>query len=165
MQQIIEDRTLAHGTEEYLKLLNYVLEQPSGKLLRYTEVEYETGVRMDLKGKAKLRRAILRSKRECSTVQTVGYKLAEADMVMGILSVRLLRIDGAVKRADRAQRILQQQFFEALKPDEKRGVLYVGSIFGAIRLAAENGKRLYGVAKTPKSLTGTDAKIDIPNMP
>ncbi len=138
-----EKKSIAKASEEYMRLLAYVVEQPHGAMLSYDEVCHHTGVKMDIPGKAKLRRTILRSKKEYSVVPNVGYKLADADIATGILSFRLIRIDNTVKRADRAQRIIQREFLNDLTEDEKKGVLFIGSVFGAIRIAADKGKKLY----------------------
>lgn len=143
IKNVLEE-TLQNASEEYLKLLGYIMDKGDGYLLIYSDVQRETGVIMDPRGKSKLRRAILRSHREYAVLPNEGYKLAQPDMAMGILSFRLLRIDSQVKRADRAQRVIQDSFLKELTPEEKKGVLYIGAIFGAIRLAAEKGKKVYG---------------------
>jgi len=135
--------TLANASEDYLKLLAYVQDSEHGQILEYKKVQKETGVKMDTAGKSKLRRAIIRSKREYSVIPNTGYKMASADMTMGILTFRLVGIDNKVRKAERSQKILQQQFFEELPADQKQNVLFVGAVFGAIRQSAEQGKRLY----------------------
>jgi len=141
---VTKQQTTARISEEYLHLLEYVDEQVDGAVLEYRVVEDATGVAMDARGKAKLRNAIRHVRRECSNIRKVGYKLAEPEIVMGILAFRLSRIGSAVTKADKAHEILAARFFEALKPDEKKGILFIGSAFGAIRLATENAKKLYG---------------------
>lgn len=140
-------RSEAQASEEFLKLLAYVESRPRGSLLEYTEVERETGIKMDLKGKSKLRRAVIRSELEYTAIPTVGYQLARADIAMSILTHRLTKIDNQVKRADRATTIINKDFYGELTPDEQRGVIFLGSVFGAIRNAAENGRKLYGQSK------------------
>ena len=156
MKQLTE----AQASEEYLKLLVYVEEQPHGRLLEYVAVEKATGVPMDTVGRSKLRRAILRQGREYSVVTNVGFKLADAGSIMGILSSKLARIDTSVNRADRAQNIGQKEFLESLPQDQQQGVLYLGAIFGAIKVAAENGRKLYRT-KRPV-LNASDVSIPIP---
>jgi len=135
----------AKASEEYLKLLAHVGRRAAGDILTYMEVEQETGVDMQQRvNREKLRKAILRNGLEYSVIPSVGYQLAAANMAMGVLSSKLVRVDNAVRRADRAQRTIQTQFYEELPPEEQRAVLMLGSVFGAIRVAAENGKKLYG---------------------
>lgn len=154
------EKTVGQSSEEYLRLLGYVTEQEHGTVLEYAAVQRDTGVKMDTTGKNKLRRAILRSGREYSVMPTVGYKLADSGAVMGILSFKLMTIDNRVKSADRAQRHLQDAFLKELPEDQRKGVLFIGSIFGAIRLSAENGKRLYG--KKPLQITQGNQKPILP---
>jgi hypothetical protein len=143
--------TLAQSSQDYLKLLAYVQDKHPGDLLEYLVVATETGIKMDAGGKGKLRRAILRSHLEYAVVQNVGYKLAQPDMTMGILTLKLVGIDNKVRRAERAHQVLQEQFLEQLPPDEQKGVLYIGAVFGAIRQSADRGKELY--RKEPKRLS------------
>jgi hypothetical protein len=49
-----------------------------------------------------------------------------------------------------------------LTAEERRQVLFVGAVFGAIRIAAENGRFLYG-AKMKKS-GSLSAKIPLPDL-
>ena len=149
--------TLAKASEDYLRLLAYVQEQPIGELLEYSKVEQATGVTMNTAGRNKLRRAILRSHFEYAVIPGVGYKLAQADMTMGILTFRLVGIDNKVRRAERAQRVLQQAFLDQLPPEEQKGVLFIGAVFGAIRQSAEKGKELY--RKEPKQIAGGDPSL------
>ena len=136
-------KTIQQGSDEYLRLVSLVAAVPHGEMIEYQAVQARTGVKMDSKGKSRLRRAILRCGREYAVLPQVGYKMAQADMAMGILTHQLGRIDNRVKRADRAQKVIQKDFYEQLGPDEQKGVLFVGAIFGAIRTSADKGRKLY----------------------
>jgi len=126
-------------------LLAFVTDAAPGDLIEYDAVQKAIGVNMrSLKNRAKLRNAIIRSGREYTAVPTVGYQLAKPDNAMGILSHKLLKIDNSVRRADRAQKVITDQFFDELQEPEQKAVMFLGSVFGAIRVAAENGKKLYG---------------------
>lgn len=152
----------AKMSDEYVKLLAHVVDQPDGAILNYEEVQSATGINMDTQtNRSKLRQAILRSGKEYSVIPTVGYQLADSSTAMGILTHKLLRIDTSVRRANRAQTVVQQQFFDELDEDERKGVLFLGAVFGAIRTAAENGKKLYG--KERPALTQADATIPTPD--
>ena len=150
--------TLAQGSEDYLKLLNYVIEQPDGAMLEYNGVHADTGVKMDKCGRDKLRRAIRRSRREYSAKPSQGYVLAEPLTVTGILAFRLARVDGQVKRAEQAHEVLQERFYDQLGEPQQRTILLLGAIFGAIRLSAENGKKLWGQDVKQISNTGDSIK-------
>lgn len=143
----ISRRSQARASEEYLKLLEYVAELPHGAIIEYQFVEKDLKIHMDLSGKQKLRRAIINSGRAYSVIDTIGYQLAQADMSMGILARRLISIDNDVKRADQTQKVIRDSFYQELKPDEKKAVNFLGATFGAIRQAAESGKKLYSPDK------------------
>lgn len=135
---------IAKVSEETLKIERYIEPLPPGEVVAYETVAEETGVLMDLSGKAKLRSALRRLKREYSQIKGYGVRLADPEMVMPLISHRVVKIDSAVRRADKTHKNLQRQFFASLTPDEQRQVLFAGAVFGAIRVAAENGRQLYG---------------------
>jgi len=140
-------QTIARISEEYLTLVNLVQETPPGTLLDYAQVEDATGVPMGIgmPGRSMLRRAILRTGREYSVIRGVGFVTASKDNAMGILVHQLGGIDRKVKRADRATRVVRDAFIDEMPEPQQKAVMFLGSVFGAIRMAAENGRRLYGV--------------------
>jgi hypothetical protein len=135
-------KTIGEVSQETLKLQDYLSTQPHGTALAYSDIQRESGVAMDAKGRARLRSAMKLSRREYSCIPGVGIRLADAQGVMPILSSRIKRIDHAVVRADRSQRLLQEQFFAQLDTQDQKRILFAGAVFGAIRLAAEQGKQL-----------------------
>ena len=150
-------RTIGELSENTLKIQNYLEEQEVGTELSYKNIEHNTKVKMDLNGKANLRTALKRGKIEYSTIQGYGIKLADADSTMKILSQKTIKIDRAVKRAEKSHKNLQEQFFESLDEQHQKELLYIGAVFGAIRVAAENGKVIY--SKKTKKITNS---INIP---
>lgn len=155
--------TIAQLSEDYLRLVALVDSMPHGQMLEYLFVEDATGVRMDTRGKDQLRRAILRCGREYSVVRSVGYHLASSDTAMGILVEKLGAIDRRVKRADRATQTVQHSFLAEMPEPQQKAVIFLGSVFGAIRLAADTGKRFYGRKGEPAQLT-SGLSIPIPRM-
>lgn len=150
-------KTIAVVSEYTLKIQNYLQTKcKNGDELSFERIHHETGVVMDEKGKGYLRTAMKRAKIEYSAMIGYGVKLADVKSIMPILSNRLVKIDRAVKRADKTHKNLQEQFFEALSPSEQKQLLYVGAVFGAIRVAAENGKLVY------QNKTKIDHTITIP---
>ena len=132
-------------TPEYLALVAYVeTNRAPGYLLDFRVIEQETGVPMDSRGKQMLRRAIMRTKLEYLAKRNIGCQLADSDTVMEILGHRVMAIDSRVIRADTSERLLQEQFFHSLSVEEQKGILFLGSVFGAIRLAAEQAKQIWG---------------------
>lgn len=152
-------RTAANESEELVKLKSYISQLPHGTVAMFQEVANETGVPMDKGGKDKLRIAMKRCSREYAPIRGIGVKLADPDSTMPILSLRLQRIDGQVRRSERAQKILQRDFYLSLKPEEQQGILFVGAIFGAIRSAADNGLQAYGKGAI-KRLANVDPVVE-----
>jgi hypothetical protein len=52
----------------------------------------------------------------------------------------LVKIDNAVKRGERKYNNVSVAFYNELPPAEQKTINFVGAAFGAIRVAAENGK-------------------------
>lgn len=153
-------KTIAQVSEDTLKLQAFIEQQEHGATLSYLEIEQATGVRMDTHGKAHLRQATKRSKREYSPIRGAGIRLASAESCMPILGGRITRIDRAVRRADKSQKLLQEQFFASLSAEDQRKILFAGAVFGAIRLAADQGKQLY--KKNTQLLSGPTINIPLP---
>lgn len=138
-----EIRVSEKASEEFIKLVSLVNDLPAGSVLEYHEVEKQTGVTMDIKGKDKLRRAIIKCDKEYALIAGIGYKLANPNLTMPIMTKRFLSIESRIRRADKAHKALMN-FRRSLTPEERRGFDFAGAIFGAIQAAAEDGKRLYG---------------------
>ena len=136
-------KTIAEISKESIILTDFLKTQKAGSDLSYVAIEHDTGVTMDNKGKQLLRGALKRLHLEASCRHGYGIVLADPSLVMPILSNKISRIDKAVKRGDRAHRNLQEQFFASLNPEEQKQILFAGAVFGAIRLAAEQGRMIY----------------------
>jgi len=150
-------RTIAIISKETLQLQSYIEMKKPGDVISFLKIEKDTGIKMDERGKQHLRSALHRAKIEYSSIRSYGVKLADPETTMGILSHRLTKIDKSVKRADKTQKNLQQKFFSELPVQEQRDILYIGSVFGAISAAAENGKLIYG-----RHTKKIDFKLEIP---
>ena len=153
-------RTIAELDRESTLLQQFLSTQDIGAELSYIAIEHGSTVKMDQRGRAHLRRCLHRMKIEYSCSFGYGIKLADPRSVMPILSTRIHRIDRAVKRGDRSQKILQEQFFDSLPAEQQRKVLFAGAIFGAIRLASEQGRTLY----KKRSAESYQVHIDIPKL-
>jgi hypothetical protein len=154
----MEARTIGEMHDDTLKIQAYLLEQANGTVLSYEQLYSATGVRMDNIGKARLKSALRSIKRESSTVRGKGIRLADAHSAISIISTRFQRIDGAVRRADKSQRILQAQFLAEMNDEDKRKILFAGAVFGAIRLAAEQGRSMH------KQLIEPTVRIALPDL-
>lgn len=141
--EVKEIRVSDQASAEYIRLLGYVSDLPDGYMITYEEAQREAAVEMDRHGRSLLRQAILKCGREYAVVTGTGYKLANADLTMPIMTKRFVSIDNRIRRAEQAHKALME-FRESLTEDERRGFDFAGAVFGAIRVAAENGKHLYG---------------------
>lgn len=137
-------KTVAEKSKESVLLENFLGKQNPGAELSFLAIEAGSGVRMDADGKNCLRRALHRLRIEYTAIRGYGVTLANSSLVMPILTNRLTRIDSAVKRGDRTQKNLEEQFFKSLSDEQQKSVLFAGAIFGAIRLASRQGRYLYG---------------------
>lgn len=134
-------QTLAKISEESLTLINYLKDVEHGQILSYQQIEQDTGVNMNTQaGRSYLRTACKKLKREYSCIRGVGIKLASADTASTLIIGRLVKIDNAVKRGERTYNNVSVAFYNELDPAEQRQINFVGAAFGAIRVAAENGK-------------------------
>lgn len=151
-------QTIPEISRETLILEEYIRNKENGVELSFEQITHETGITMDQYNKNHLRTACKRAKREYSSIYGYGIKIADTKSVMPILTNRLIKIDRTVKRGERSQKLLQQQFFNSLSEQEQKNILFIGACFGAIRVAAENGRLLFK-QNTPKQIPSS---ISIP---
>uniref|UniRef100_A0A6M3L492 Uncharacterized protein n=1 Tax=viral metagenome TaxID=1070528 RepID=A0A6M3L492_9ZZZZ len=151
-------------SEETLKLQQYITTQEDGTELSYLEIEQATGIDMNERGKQILRRGIKRARREYSTIRGYGIKLACPETTLPILSGKIIKIDRCVKRAEKTHHTLQEQFFSQLSPEEQKQILFAGAVFGAIRIAAENGKLIYKRKNAEEAQKYNEIKIALPDI-
>ena len=135
-------RTVGKISKDSIKLYNYFRGLSPGTELSYCQIENDTGIKMDEIGKNHMRTALNKAKIEYDLIWGYGIVLAQPDNVIKILNTKLIKIDNAVKKADKTNKNLGV-FYSELPPHEQKQVLMVGAVFGAIRVAADNGKRLY----------------------
>jgi hypothetical protein len=134
-------QTLAKISEESLTLMNYLKDVEHGQILSYQQIEQDTSVKMNTPaGRSYLRTACKKLKREYSCIRGIGIKLADKHTATTLVIGRLVKIDNAVKRGERTYNNVSIAFYNELSPLEQRTINFVGAAFGAIRVAAENGK-------------------------
>jgi hypothetical protein len=158
--QEMEKKTIGELNEQSLRLAEFLRGLEPGANLSYLQIENETGVKMDMQGKGYLRRCLKRLKLEYSCRSGYGVQLANAETVMPILSTRICQIDHAVKRGNRTQKLLQEQFYDLLTAEDQRAVLLAGAVFGLFRLAADQGRPLYN----KRMAMPTAISIEIPKF-
>ena len=134
-------QTLAKISEESLTLISYLKDVEHGQILSYQQIEKDTGVKMNTpNGRSYLRTACKKLKREYSCIRGVGIELASVKTASTLVIGRLVKIDNAVKRGERTYNNVSIAFYNELPPIEQRQINFIGAAFGAIRVAAENGK-------------------------
>ncbi len=152
---------LAKASQEYRKLLSYVLDQPHGARLDYERVTLDTGVKMDAHGKTKLRRAIVNSGREYSIERNIGYVLAQVDSASAIADNRTQEVEHKVTKLHRSLTVLSEAFYEELPEEEKQIFTIRLSVTGALTASIEQAKRLYS-KKEVKQISQTTETIPLP---
>lgn len=121
--------------EEYLKDIN------PGTTITYSQIEQQTGVAMDNKGKKFLGTALKRLKLEKETIYGQGIVLSSPHNATRIVTHRLVKVDNAVKRAEKTHKNINSKFYNELNPEEQKKMTYIGAAFGAIRVAADMHKK------------------------
>jgi hypothetical protein len=150
-------RTIAQVSKQTLILQEYLEKQKAGASLSYLKIAQDTGVEMDERGKQYLRTALHRAKLESTTEIKYGITLADKDNAMEIITHKLNKVDRSVRRGERTHKNIQEKFFDSLPLEKQKEILYLGAVFGAIRVASENGRIIY--SNKTKQL---NAQINIP---
>lgn len=133
-------KTIAKISEETLTIINYLQDMPHGQYLTYAQIQNDTNVQMDIKGKTYLRTALKKTRREYSPVRGLGIELASAKTATGLVANKLVKIDKAVRRGERTYNNVTTDFYSEFTPQEQKQINFIGAAFGAIRVASENGK-------------------------
>ena len=149
-------KEIAVVSKETIKLCNYIKTIDDGEVLSFSKIQHDTGIQMTERGKQYLRSALKREKKEYSSIRGYGIKLADPEITMHIVSSKIDRIGKAVKRGEKTHKNLVEQFYDDLKPQEQKQILFVGAAFGAIRVASENSKLFY----KKSNICANDKKIE-----
>lgn len=134
-------RSIQEVSQETLKIENYLRSKKYGDYISYKDIESNTNVTMNNRGKSFLRTALKRLKYEYLCIRGEGIEIASVDSTMKVMTHKLVKVDNAVKRAEKTHNNLSVFYTELSIEDQKR-INFVGAAFGAIRLAAQNGKRM-----------------------
>jgi len=134
-------KTIPQISEKTLLIVNFLSTQHPGALITYKMIERATGVKMNTAGKSYLRTALHKLKLEYERVINEGIILAWEKNTTRILTHKLTKIDNAVKRGEKSYLNLNQAFYDKLTAIERKQINFIGAAFGAIRLAAENGRK------------------------
>lgn len=142
-------KTIAKISEETLTLINYLQDMPNGQYLTYKQIQKDTGIKMDLNGKSYLRTALKKLKKEYSCVIGDGIKLASPETATCIVVGKLVKVDRAVRRGEKTVNNITSNFYNEVTPQEQKQLNFLGAVFGAIRVAAKNGKHYLKNATDP----------------
>lgn len=122
------------------KLADYLAGQPDGEELTWLRIESETSVRMDMPGRELTRRALAKIKRPYEAIRGDGVRLSSASTSMTILRGRFVRIDRAVRRADKTLEQIADRHMAQLPQQEQQKLLVLAGFFGAVRVFAKEAE-------------------------
>lgn len=151
-------RTIAEVSKEALKIEEFLQTCKPGETIAYADIQRESGVAMNTKGKGYLRTALHRLGLEYTAIRGFGIELACGKNGFAIIGSRLKKINSSVKRADKTQKTIQDKFWSELSDEDKKRVLFTGAIFGAIKLASGSSRQLFGKKELPQ----LPLKVEIP---
>lgn len=145
-------------TQEVSKLKEFLETAASARpdaQISYLEIEDATGIPMDKKGKGYLRNAAKYCGVEYSAVPKYGIEIAGPNNGNQIIGGRLARIDSATRRAEMATKNISKRYIKDMSEEDQKTILFLGSVFGAIRASAEGYKRLAVARKPQPALVNT----------
>lgn len=146
-------------TQEVSKLKEFLEEAAANRpdtQISYLEIEDITGIPMDQKGKGYLRNAAKYCGVEYSAVPKYGIEIAGPNNGTQIIGGRLARIDAATRRAETATKNIQKRYIRDMDDESQKTIIFLGSVFGAIRASAEGYKRLAMTRKAAPVLANVD---------
>jgi hypothetical protein len=135
--------TFAEVSKETLKIEAFLKTFNPGQTITYKEIEKETSVRMDNRGKAFMRTALKRLNLEYSCIRGEGIELCSPFNATSMIACKVIRVDKAVRRAEKTTKRVTSQFYKDLSEQDKQHVNVVASIFGALRGYATNARLLF----------------------
>lgn len=135
----MEKPSIPQHESEIAKIAEFFVPLPDGEDISWLRIEHETGVSMNVKGPGRsfARRALRRLKRPYEPVRGEGLRLSSPDNAMTIVRGRFIRIDGAVRIADRTQQELQKRHLPLMSTQDQQRMLVAAGFFGAIRTIAK----------------------------
>jgi len=153
-------RTIGQTNEEMNILCGYVRDLKPGRTLTWFEISRATGIKMDYRGKQALRRAMDKERVIYDPKYGQGIQVGSHENAMKIIGTRMVKIDNSVRRGEQTVTVAKDKFFDKLPGEEKKKVIFFGSVFAAIRLAADQAKALY--KKKPMRKIADSSKVSLP---
>lgn len=136
-------KTIAKVSDETLKIENVLQSLKPGEEITYQRLKELSGVTMDNKGKAYMRTAMNRLKLEYSPMFGLGVKLCDSNVATQFIGTKVVRIDKAVRRAEKTTKRVTNQFYNQLNEHDQKQVNFIGSVFAAIRVYSTNAKQIF----------------------
>lgn len=121
------------------RLVEYVNGMNDGEELSWLRIEADTSIDMrGQSGRSLLRRACEKAKRPYETLPGIGIRLSSAESAMPIVQSSFVRIDNAVRRADRTRKNVATRHLDQLPSTEKHKMLLLAGFFGAVKAFAKD---------------------------
>jgi hypothetical protein len=137
-------------SEEMLKLKAFFINVPNGAYLTYKNIEKQTEIKMDSRGRQLMRSALHSLKREYNCDIGKGIEIEASHNCMSIVTGRVRKVSGTLKRADKTASRMAGRYLDDMPPEDRNRLLATASLFGAIKAMAKGLTDIYG--QKPKSL-------------
>jgi hypothetical protein len=149
-------KTIAKISEETLTIINYLQDIPHGQYLTYAQIQKDTKVTMDVRGKSYLRTACKKLKRLYSPLSGenhgLGIRFACKDDAMSHEIKALGTIEHGIKKTKKVTDIITTDFYKEMLPQEQKQVMLVGSLLGAVMVAYKSGQHSIKEVRSTQSL-------------
>src|SRR3989304_1007745 len=156
------NRSIAQQSDEFYHLVGWLQLRKDGEMLSYDFIEKETGIEMDTKGRALLRKAVLGARRSVTSIPRQGYELATAGNSHQHMKQVLLGIDRALQRGMTKQEILTERFSEQWTPQQREFFSVTASVLNAQKLAVASTVHRLEKAKDIPLLAGSHSQVLMP---
>jgi hypothetical protein len=127
---------IAEVAKETLLIEKYVGTLNPGERLLYRNIEKETGIKMDQKGKASLRSSLRRLKLNYTRLRSpdkgLGYILACPENSVGIVVENVMRVDKGIKKTHKVTVALKEKFYNQLNDIDQKSMDFVHRETGAM---------------------------------
>jgi hypothetical protein len=152
-------KTIEKVAAETLTLEGLFRSLKAGEPITYAEIQKRTNVRMDAKGRARLRTAAKRANRIYAVHRGIGLAMSDHINGIDIVHGRLTRVDAAVKKAEKTTTEILHQHSDQMTKDDRNHVMAVSVMFANVRVIADQHKRELRLAESrrPKCITARQA--------
>ena len=135
-------KTIPEICEETKSLKDYFELKRDGDVIAFDAIEADLNIKMDYTGKQHMRSALRSLQREYAAIRGYGIELSSPANATSLVSHRLIKIDNAVKRGERAAKRCMH-FIDDMTAEDSKNMLFVTSAFGAIRASANLYRKQY----------------------